>query len=63
MSSEDIEIRTAVQSERECALEHLHSAQALIDRLDWPEIGARLQEVIDTLSDRAGPAGEIARGG
>lgn len=63
MSSRGIEIRTAVQSERECALEHLRSAQALIDQLDRPDIGARLQEVIDTLSDSADAAGETEADG
>jgi hypothetical protein len=40
--------------EVQVALGHLQSAQTLLDRLDRPEIGARLQEVIDVVEELDG---------
>ena len=40
------------------ALVHLMQAQEIVDSLDRPEIGARLQEVIDTVRELSGSGDE-----
>ena len=53
MSPKDIGLSSAVHQDQQRALDHLRLAQELIDKLDRPEIGARLQEIIDGMSDEA----------
>ena len=55
MSSNDIELDSAAHGDARLALDHLRTAQELIDKLDRPEIGARLQEVIEAMNDGLAP--------
>jgi hypothetical protein len=36
------------------AIDHLNAAQEIVDTLDRPHLGARLQEVIDALQEAQG---------
>ena len=51
MSDNDIGLNSAVCMDVQHALDHLRLAQNIVDELDRPEIGARLNEVIDLLDD------------
>lgn len=55
MSAKDIGLSSAVHQDQQRALDHLRLAQELIDKLDRPEVGARLQEIIDAMNDGPPP--------
>lgn len=54
MSKARIDTKPSTSRDVRRAVKMLNEAQAIVDTLDRPEIGARLQDVIEALSEEVG---------